>query len=1070
MHLTYETKIKVMNNTLHPTAIISTFLCIFLFSHTFIKAQSNAFSLRDDVTVEHIAEFPGGGFLDGPIRMVKDLVSGNLLYNQYFGNIYEIDQSRTTPQFNFLYSTADHGLPIVQGMTMHNDILYLVGNEEINNGNDNVGIIAKGVRTNGNQRTWTILARTEPYLGKAETPYDHKMSGNAVSPDGQFIYVSSSSRTNHGELAGEGRDEPLTTIILKIPTNLASTITLRNDRAWLRANGYLYAEGIRNGFDMAFDQNGNLFEVENSGQRDDPEEMNWLREGRHYGFPWRLGGNENPIQVAGYNSLNDLLVPPDQRGTPLFAYDSDFPAIPDGLVFTEPMRNLGPDADLYRDPQTGEIRDASEDGVEFTTFTSHRSPVGFGFDNENQMGGNYTGDAFIASFSGNTWPLIGGDSEDLLHLELTYNAALDNYDINTYKIAAGFAQPIDIVIDGNVIWLAEYGDEINHGLYKITLPEKETIIEPDYSCADIEAVGGEGQISITGLTAPRVYVDIRNASAISIFDCGPTNCDTTQIIEGLPAGEYRIIISFFTEDRESFCSEAISVTVTEAVVDPVYSCDLVEVVGGPEEIAISNLDALIEDIIIYDTNFNIIRFCQTQDCGGSSTYSGIEPGEYLVQVNFYTDDGLNTVCSTDLLPVTVIPLPFEPQEFFCGQAQITGGTGQITVSNLLAPLKKVRIFDENFVPLFECVNDDCGETYVQTELAAGNYFVEVGYFTETQIIGICSPRAVVVTDDNTEESESCDSTYLNDFTFLGTVNQQSFYLSHVALPWEEARESCRTLGGEIASLDGEGEEDFIRNHIEGEVFIGLSDLDTEGQFRWGSGAFYNEIVCHNNEENDVVYLAAWMEQFIAADNSIWKPYVCTLDCPEDLGGNGLRRANSAWEWTTYQKAQNVEIQWLVEDISDTEYFVIERSTDGKTYSALTTVETRQANNIFHFTDTTPFLGDNFYRLRQHYSDNELRYSNVQKETILTPKKDFMVFPNPTKDILQIRAITLAEKRGDIQIFNAFGQLVKTIKDIEFSDTTQKISVANLENGLYYLTIKVDARKAITVRFIVEKLD
>ena len=131
-----------------------------------------------------------------------------------------------------------------------------------------------------------MIARTEPYLGKPETPFDHKMAGNAVSPDGQFIYVSTNSRTNHGEVAGLGREDDLNILILKIPTNPSSPIDLRNDKAWLRNNGYLYAEGIRNGFDMAFDNNGNLFEVENSGQRDDPEEMNWIREGKHYGFPY----------------------------------------------------------------------------------------------------------------------------------------------------------------------------------------------------------------------------------------------------------------------------------------------------------------------------------------------------------------------------------------------------------------------------------------------------------------------------------------------------------------------------------------------------------------------------------------------------------------------------------------------------------------------------------------------------------------------------------------------------------------------------------------------------------------
>lgn len=961
-----------MKISLDTKVYLYTILSFILFPSNSLMAQSNAFSLREDVMVEHIGEFPEGGF-NGPIRMVKDPVSGNLLYNQYFGNIYEIDQNGTTPQFNFLYSTADHGLPIVQGMTMHNDILYLVGNEEVNGGDDNVGIIAKGVRTTGSQRVWTIIARTEPYLGKAATPYDHKMSGNAVSPDGQYIYVSSSSRTNHGEVAGEGRDEPLTTIILKIPTNPANMITLLNDREWLRSNDYIYAEGIRNGFDMAFDQNGNLFEVENSGQRDDPEEMNWLREGRHYGFPWRLGGNDNPIRTAGYNSLDDLLVPSDQRGTALFAYDPNFPPIPDGLVLTEPMRNLGPDADLYRDPETGAIRDASDDGITLTTFTSHRSPVGFGFDSANAMGGDYTGDAFMASFSGNTWPLIGGDSEDLLHIELTYNAVIDNYDINTYKIAAGFAQPIDIVVDGNIIWLAEYGDEVNHGLYKITLPEKEEVVDPTYSCDDVIVTGGEEQISITGLTAPRETIRILNANFEPIYQCTSTDCGETQLVENLMEGNYFVEVSFFTETGELFCmTEMFSIEVTAPII--------------------------------------------------------------------------------------------EPTEHDCSLAIVTGGIEQITISNLTAPLKRVRIFDENFVPLFQCSDEECGDTYVQTGLDAGNYFVEVGYFTATQTIGICNPVAVEVME-GTIDPEPCDEASLTNFTLLGTVNQQSFYLSSNVLPWTQAQASCESMGATLATLTGEGEEDFIRNQITGEAFIGLSDSEAEGQFRWTSGESYSAVVCHNSGNNDFVYLASWMDQLIAADNTIWKPYVCALEC-NDLGGNGLRRANQAWQLVTYQTAQQVEIQWLADDFAQTAYFVVERSADGVVYEELALVEPTSTINTFSFSDQDPLVGNNFYRLRQHYNVRHLRYSNVELE-IVTPSAEVVLFPNPVHETLQIKTKSLVGEKGAIQIFNTFGQLITTLTQVVFTTDIKRVDVSNLENGMYYLSLQAEGRKVMTKRFVVE---
>lgn len=43
------------------------------------------------------------------------------------------------------------------------------------------------------------------------------------------------------------------------------------------------------------------------------------------------------------------------------------------------MINVGPDADKYKDPLTGEIRDASDQGGTLSTFTAHRSPLGLYF-------------------------------------------------------------------------------------------------------------------------------------------------------------------------------------------------------------------------------------------------------------------------------------------------------------------------------------------------------------------------------------------------------------------------------------------------------------------------------------------------------------------------------------------------------------------------------------------------------------------------------------------------------------------------------------------------------------------
>ena len=86
----------------------------------------------------------------------------------------------------------------------------------------------------------------------------------AVSPDNQCLFVNSGSRTDHGEVQSTNnrfpdlRETDLTAVILRLPTN-SRDLKLPNDRSALKAKGLLFAEGLRNAYDLAFAPNGDLF-------------------------------------------------------------------------------------------------------------------------------------------------------------------------------------------------------------------------------------------------------------------------------------------------------------------------------------------------------------------------------------------------------------------------------------------------------------------------------------------------------------------------------------------------------------------------------------------------------------------------------------------------------------------------------------------------------------------------------------------------------------------------------------------------------------------------------------------
>lgn len=347
---------------------------------------------------------------------------------------------------------------------------YLVANED--HGSTNVGLVVKGTaNANASAWTWSIVARSAEYPDSNST-FDHHWNGVVVSPDGNDLFVASGSRTDHGEVQDAGgaypnlREGPLTSKIFALPS-AGANITLPNDEAGLA--GYAFARGIRNTFDLAYSPDGRLLGVDNGPDADYSEELNWLRPGRHYGFPWRLGSEDNAMQFPSYDPATDPRLRPGYAGTEFFYNDPAFPPRPAQLA--DPIANRGPDADLFRNPVTGDIEDASALGRTLGTFTGHRSPLGLSFDVEGRLCGSLQHAGLLLSFGAAVAAtpengMFPDPGRDLLALEML--PAGEGFQVRSRKLVSGFAGPIDSLLLGNKLYVLEYG--ATSRVYEISLP------------------------------------------------------------------------------------------------------------------------------------------------------------------------------------------------------------------------------------------------------------------------------------------------------------------------------------------------------------------------------------------------------------------------------------------------------------------------------------------------------------------------------------------------------------------------------------------------------------------------
>lgn len=453
-------------------------LVIFFLVISGYLAAQRVYPLVAGVTVDSVMSVR-----QGVSKMALDPVSGHLFYCTSDGKIYEVYLPASgAPSDSLRYTVADHGIASLQGCCFRDSVMYLSG--DIWSGTTGVGKVMKGTLQPNGTRSWVTVASTVSYPISGS---DHGFAGVSIDPAGNYLYVSSGARTLFGEVRTNNnawpgkREVPVSSRIFRFPAN-ATGITLPNDSTLLDNSGYVFAWGTRNAYDMAWDGNDTLFAVDNSGERDDPEELNWLREGKHYGFPWKMGGDYNPLMHSPYDATQDPLVNPLSGGylAGYFADDPNFPALPTGVTFTEPVRNYGAVADFYRDSITGQVKNASDEGTYITTFTPHRSPLGLVFDRDSMMAAPYRGDGFVLSFmpggdsSGYTpispWgtpcPFVD-PSRELIDMKLTYNAAIDNYTMTTTNIVTGFYLPVDAELVGNVLYVIENGAG---DLWRITFP------------------------------------------------------------------------------------------------------------------------------------------------------------------------------------------------------------------------------------------------------------------------------------------------------------------------------------------------------------------------------------------------------------------------------------------------------------------------------------------------------------------------------------------------------------------------------------------------------------------------
>ncbi|WP_221394232.1 T9SS type A sorting domain-containing protein [Dyadobacter sp. NIV53] len=158
----------------------------------------------------------------------------------------------------------------------------------------------------------------------------------------------------------------------------------------------------------------------------------------------------------------------------------------------------------------------------------------------------------------------------------------------------------------------------------------------------------------------------------------------------------------------------------------------------------------------------------------------------------------------------------------------------------------------------------------------------------------------------------------------------------------------------------------------------------------------------------------------------------------------------------------VNLTWVTTEEVNSDYFEVQHSVNGKSWSVLGKVESHKdskVTNNYTYSDANPGEGMNYYRLNMVDRDATHAYSRIRSVDLEGKSETNAVFPNPAATFISIDG----QEGKEVKIFDVNGVL-KTSSKVQDG----QISINNLRNGLHLIQMTNSANQVVTKKFVVLK--
>ena len=157
-----------------------------------------------------------------------------------------------------------------------------------------------------------------------------------------------------------------------------------------------------------------------------------------------------------------------------------------------------------------------------------------------------------------------------------------------------------------------------------------------------------------------------------------------------------------------------------------------------------------------------------------------------------------------------------------------------------------------------------------------------------------------------------------------------------------------------------------------------------------------------------------------------------------------------------------EVYWSTYGEMTGDYFILQRSSDGTHFTAITTLAANGRPSSYRYTDSKPMPGRNYYRLQLYNAEGEYVYSKIVSAVVeSTSAFAIELYPNPASDVLKINMHGDQQGKARITLNTVQGHV---LADVVATGSYATIDISKLSPGIYFIKYQ-DERRQQTVKFV-----